>query len=139
MRAGVNVDTSASLKSVSHAHHTHKRICITLTRSHTTYTRFCTALSHDPSTTVWSTVYSLEPLQSVLQIYWHTLELFRIRSLVQHYYATYAQYDVLLYLTWMQYICRLININSSNRNRKAEKQQSKCRKDTQEEAERSTI
>jgi len=35
------------------AHHTtHKGICITLTRSHITYTRFCIALSNDPSTTV---------------------------------------------------------------------------------------
>ena len=42
---------------------------------------------------------SLEPSQYVLQIYWHTLVLFRIRALMQHYYATYTQYDVLLYLT----------------------------------------
>ena len=51
---------------------------------------------------------SLEPSQYVLQIYWHTLVLFRIRALMQHYYATYTQYDVLLYLTWMQYICSVL-------------------------------
>ena len=51
-----------------------------------------------------STVYSLEPSQSVLKIYWHTLVLFRIRAHMQHYYTTYTQYDVLLYLTLMQYI-----------------------------------
>ena len=46
------VDTSVSPKSASHAHHTHKRLYIKLTRSHITYTCFCIALSHDPSTTV---------------------------------------------------------------------------------------
>jgi len=55
-----------------------------------------------------STVYNLEPSQSVPQIYLRTLVLFRICALMQHYYTTYTQYDVLLYLTLMQYICSVL-------------------------------
>ena len=56
----VGVDTTVSPKSASHAHHTHKRLYITLTRSHTTHARFCAARRLDPNT-----IYSL-PTQS-----WH--------------------------------------------------------------------
>ena len=64
---------------------------ITLTRSHITHTRFCIALSHDPSTTVWQQHTVSSPLQSVPQIYWRTLVLsFRIRALMQHIYSIWC-------------------------------------------------
>ena len=45
----IRVDTTVSPKSASHAHHTHKRLYITLTRSHTTHARFCAARRLDPN------------------------------------------------------------------------------------------
>ena len=56
------VDTSVSLKSASHTYHTHKRLYITLTRSHITHARFCAARRLDPST-----IYSLP----IVQQSWH--------------------------------------------------------------------
>ena len=45
---------------------------------------------HISLSTVNSIQSSLEPSQSVLQVYWNTLVLLRIRAHVQHYFTTYT-------------------------------------------------
>jgi len=102
------VDTSVSPKSASHAHHTHTNGYILRSHALIQHTLVFAPLVVSIPTVICRQYNSLEPSQYVLQIYWHTLVLFRIRALIQHYYATYTQYDVLLYLTWMQYICSVL-------------------------------